>query len=190
MLLPCRVYFPGNAFKPFTVSLKRLSKSVLSRSNLIDSWCYRKNSAGVFWEAECSTENRKFCKAVPLGSKSFFLSSLYEYLYKEFWWAIWSGKRSNRDWMDQWFFFSFRNAWWRTFLKPLCFVSLGTYTQLCWMLKGGFKICFPGFGIYTMCSGIKNKRKKLLIFSNLSFYVLRRIFPPLYGIRVISAFSG
>lgn len=199
MVLPCRVHFSGNAFKPFTVSLTVLSKSVLSRSNLIGSWCYRKNSAGVLWEAECSADlykNRKFCKAVPLGSKSFRLWSLFEYLHKEFWWDIWSGIRSNRDCMDQWFFFSFRNAWLRTLLKMLCFVSLGTCTQSCLMFPCNHSkrwLLNLFLRVWTTCHVFWNKEQVQKIIDmpqNWAFFFWEEYFHHSYGIRVISAFSG
>lgn len=55
------------------------AKSVLTSSNLIGSWCYRRNSVGVFWEAGCRADlhkNRKSARQFCWVQNNFVFLSI------------------------------------------------------------------------------------------------------------------
>lgn len=141
------------------------SKSVLSRSNLIDNWCYRRNSAGVFWEAECSADlykNRKsarqFCWVWNHFVCKVFLSICTKNSVGMFdlGWEV-----TKMVWISE--FVLFRNVWLRTLSETLfmfCFVFQVHIQCHIWcfpVIHSRKWVCHLFFRIWDMCYSFWNK---------------------------------
>lgn len=145
------------------------AKSVLSRSNLIDIWCYRRNSAGVFWEAECSAdlyENRKsarqFCWVRNHFVCNVFLSICSKNSFGPFdlGWEV-----TETVWISE--FVLFRNAWLRTPQNTLyaLFFQVPIYCCVwCFSVIHSRRWVFNLFSrIWNMCCALWNKEQSAKI---------------------------
>ena len=133
-----------------------LAKSVLSRSNLIDNWCYRRNSAGVFWEAECSADlykNRTSARQFCWVRNNFVCSVLLSICTKNSVGSFDPGwEVTEMVWISE--FVLFRNAWLRTQNIKFCFSRDLTLLCLMFPYHSQQKVSFS-FGFqdleYVLC---------------------------------------